>query len=673
MEQTPRWRRALLFVLPSFVAAALGSVATGIAEGFASGFSIYEAVSAAGFLSLVLVPIGMVAALAMRALWMWWQPAELWSAAEEEGGGAPRVAAWITYGLLAVWAVAASSFNAVLLLQLRTQAKAIIALASALIMVAVAAALIAGSRPAARGLAALYRRLDRRWLRKRERPLLSQRRVVIAAAVAVLGLLTLAWFVTFRPRLGHLEIAWLLYLAGFGVFVGIAHQLWSRLPRRARRWAPLAAVGLLIATGAPAIYVRKVDQYTMLEVWAESGLSGGAIDRIWDVQALRREFRLEEFRPEEKPGAEHPDVYLITIDTVRASRTSVYGGPAKTHALETFAKKCVVFERAFSPGNVTRRSVPSIVLGLSPFRVRGRVAGWALRLDPRHVLLAERFRAAGYDTAGFLLPGSHFWPKHRLGLIRGIDELRVDAKDGAAQTEQIVKFIEHRRESKPDKPVFVWIHYIDPHLWASNPDYGTGRTKKRYDKALVAQDQLLNKVFAALQPDIDHTVVAVTSDHGEGLGDRGTFFHSTSLYNEETHVPLLIHAPGLTPERLAGPVGLVDLAPSLLDLAGFVPPGMPDMDGLSLVPYLKGEKPLTFDDGEAYSVMVADRSVPQDKYALVAGRYKLITDGGEEHELYDIVSDRREKRDIGKDKPELLRELQLRLAARRKVDRISPF
>jgi arylsulfatase A-like enzyme len=136
---------------------------------------------------------------------------------------------------------------------------------------------------------------------------------------------------------------------------------------------------------------------------------------------------------------------------------------------------------------------------------------------------------------------------------------------------------------------------------------------------------------------------------------------------------LIIKAPGLMPERLSGPVGLVDLAPTLLDLAGFVPPGMPQMDGVSLVPYLTGDRSLDDDEGEAYSVMVQDRSVPEDLFALVAGRYKLITDGGEEHELYDIVSDSREKKNIAKDKPNLLRRLQLRLAARRKVDRIAPF
>ena len=672
MDQTPRWRRALLFALPSFSAAALGSVATGAIEGLASGFDALESVAAAGFLSIALVPAGLTAAICVRLLWRWWQPNELWAMAEEDGGGAPRVAGWITYVMLAVWGLAAAAFNSVLLLSLKTQAKAVVALASALIIVVVASVLVGASRPAARGLAHLYRRLDRRALGKRKHAITTRRNVVTATTLSLIGLLALAWFVTFRPRIGHLEIGFLLYLAAFAVAVLLAHQV-GPAQKRARRAIAAAAVIALAVAGAAASHVRRSAQYSMLEIWAGSRLAGAAIDGLWDIQTLRSDFRLEEFRPREKPDAKHPDVVLITIDTMRATRTPPYGGPAAMNALKNFARKSVMFERAFSPGNVTRRSVPSIVLGLSPFRIRGRVAGWALRLDPRHVLVAERFRSAGYDTAGFLLPGSQFWPEHKLGLIRGLDHLEVRARDGRQQTRRAVEFLQSRRKSKPKKPLFLWIHYIDPHHWANDPRYGTGRTKKRYDAALTKVDELLEQVFQVLAPQMNQTIIAVTSDHGEELGDRGHFYHSSTLYNDQIRVPLIIKAPGAKPEQIPGPVGLVDVAPTLLDLAGFVPPGMPQMDGVSLAPQIMGQTELPVDQGEAYSVMVADRSVPQDLFALVAGRYKLITDGAERNELYDIFSDPQEKKDIAGKKPEIVRRLRLRLAARRKIDRIPAF
>ena len=87
------------------------------------------------------------------------------------------------------------------------------------------------------------------------------------------------------------------------------------------------------------------------------------------------------------------------------------------------------------------------------------------------------------------------------------------------------------------------------------------------------------------------THVLVTSDHGEALGEHGHRTHATSLYNAETRVPFVVVGPGIQPRRIHRPVGLADLAATLLDLAGLVPPATPHMDGRSLVPLLRGEAP----------------------------------------------------------------------------------
>jgi len=292
-------------------------------------------------------------------------------------------------------------------------------------------------------------------------------------------------------------------------------------------------------------------------------------------------------------------------------------------------------------------------------------------------LLAERFRAAGYDTAGFHCCGSQFAPRHRLGLARGIDHL-VIIKDGEKLTQAAHDWLVERTAANPDKPLFLWMHIIEPHLWDElfpARDHGSDK-RRRYKMSLAAADRMLATVLRGLGTEslTEDTYLVVTSDHGEGIGDRGTQFHSTNLYNSQTRVPLVVVGPGVATRRVLQPMGLVDLAPTLLDLAGFVPPGMPYMDGSSLAPIIRGEREGALDDGEAYSVMVKDRSVKRGMRSLVVGGYKLIeTDGQEKVELYDLKRDRRERRDLSDKKPDVLERLRQRMDARRELDSISPF
>jgi choline-sulfatase len=123
---------------------------------------------------------------------------------------------------------------------------------------------------------------------------------------------------------------------------------------------------------------------------------------------------------------------------------------------------------------------------------------------------------------------------------------------------------------------------------------------------------------------------------------------------------------------VAQPVALLDLAPTLLDLAGFEPPGMPRMDARSFAPLVRGAA----DDaeaGEAYAVMVRDRSVPRDGQALVAGRYKVIEVDGRKPELYDLAADPAEAKNLAKKRKKLLRDMTERLRRRRSIDAIAPF
>src|SRR5207248_7379014 len=123
-----------------------------------------------------------------------------------------------------------------------------------------------------------------------------------------------------------------------------------------------------------------------------------------------------------------------------------------------------------------------------------------------------------------------------------------------------------------------------------------------------------------------------------GLGDHGVPYHSIDLYASQTHVPLVVTGPGIAPRRVTEPVALVDLAPTLLDLAGFVAPGMPDMDGHSIADLVAGTRPGDPDGGYAFSAQISDRSVAQGERAIVSGHWHLIDDGNH-LELYDLKND----------------------------------
>ncbi len=683
-----RWYRALAYLVPSVLGAAIASLAVGLVDGLQHTASALQVAVATGFISLVGIPVGIVLGLLARILWSTWDLRGLGERVTEETGGCPRLAAWVGYAVASLWLVAAVCFNAVRALGRRSGVDVVVALGSAIAVTAAVAVLIALSRPLVDSWARVVRVIDRAIFARFSRSLFTPGWIFGQTAVCVTALVITLWVVSIRPRIGYLDVDPYLYLLGFASLVLIAQPAWRAGARwrRLRTAFALSIVVVDIAAVATAIYVRHRQPFAMLEVRGDTVLAGAAIDRIYNVQLLRRDFHMSEFRPEEKPGAQHPDVVLITVDTLRADRTPPYDrakqGLSNMPNLRRFAAEAAVFDWAFSPSNNTRRSLPAIVTGSSPFRIRGRVAGWALRLDPRHVMLAERFRAAGYDTAGFLAPPSQFSPGHQLGLIRGIDHLVVGghsrAEDDGWLAQEAKKWLVERAAKRPDKPLFLWIHFIDPHRWDNRypaKKYGS-ELLGRYDRALAAVDDHIGTVLEAVWngDSKERTIVALTSDHGEGLGDKGHRFHATSLYNSQIRVPLMIAGAVRGGRRIQRAVGLVDLAPTLLDLAGFVPPGLPDMDGSSLAEVIQGTSRDGPEAGEAYSVMIKDRSVKRTARALIAGRYKLIEHSSrKKDELYDLRADPRERHDLRKKKPEVLKRLKDQLRTRRAIDSISPF
>ena len=572
---------AARWLAPSAVAACAGALAAGVVEALAFDDAAAR-VAAAGFTALVAVPALLVVSAAGRGLAWAWQPSVLAASLREDGGGMPRLAGWVLTLLLGALGLAWATFQGTWQLAAWTAFKPLtVGFAQPVIAVGMVLLVAAASRPATALFASLARRLDARWRRGGRRTLLSPTIIVLCAAIASIAVSYVLWRKIVRPRTGPLATA-VLHAPLIGLAASVlAHAAWERLSRaRVVVGATLAALAL--AVGALAVGTASARPALTLAIWGQRAIAGVAIARLFDVDRIRDALPAALLRPSPRAGATHPDIVLITIDTVRADRTPPYGGTADMPVLRELSLRGATFNWAFAPSNVTARAVPSIALGTGPQRVRER-PGAAVRLDPRHVTLVERLRAGGYETAGFVCCADLWSPASRTGLHRGFEHLAI-ARGGPALVGAVRTWFARRVPHAPERPLFTWLHVVEPRGWAERIAPGTGprddaERKRRYDAALAAADQQVGSALAALANRPRPAIVIVTADHGEALGDHGQPHHGTDLYNTQLRVPLVIAGPGISARRIQETVSLTDLAPTVLDLAGFAPPVDPGFDG----------------------------------------------------------------------------------------------
>src|SRR6185295_19211933 len=260
-----------------------------------------------------------------------------------------------------------------------------------------------------------------------------------------------------------------------------------------------------------------------------------------------------------------PDVLLITVDTLRADHLGAYGdAQALTPVIDGLAARGARFAQVIAPAPLTLPSHASIFTATTPFThgVRDN-AGFVL--GPALPTLAERFRAAGYSTAAFVSG----YPLHRrFGLARGFDQYDDRLTRGgdrarpaaverrADETIAAVETWLGRPAPGPRRPMFLWVHLFDPHAPYEAPEpYRTRFGERPYDGEVAFVDAqigaLLQRVTQA-RPD-RASVVAVTSDHGEGLGEHGEPTHGLFVYDSTIRVPLVLAGPGVPAGRVIRP------------------------------------------------------------------------------------------------------------------------
>ena len=278
-----------------------------------------------------------------------------------------------------------------------------------------------------------------------------------------------------------------------------------------------------------------------------------------------------------------PLTVLVTLDTTRADRLGAYGyEAARTPVLDRIAREGALFLDASATAPTTLPSHASILTGLFPPSHGARNNGNHL-LPPEIETMAEVFQRAGYATGAFVAAEVL---SARYGLDQGFDHYDDDFLNdatalGEGYRERSADTIVERAigwlADKGDRPAFCWLHVFDPH-YPYHPAPGHAHP---YDAEIARVDAALGRLVSALRESgrYENTVLAVVADHGEGLGDKGEDTHGLFVYQATIRVPFLLRVPGKIPAgtRVDEPVSTVDLAPSVLSLAGLAPP--PAMQG----------------------------------------------------------------------------------------------
>lgn len=421
-----------------------------------------------------------------------------------------------------------------------------------------------------------------------------------------------------------------------------------------------------------------------------------------------------------------PNIALFVLDCVRYDGLGCYGAPRPvTPHLDALAAGARRYTQARSAAVWTLESHASLFTGLHPRQHGVNVA--RRRLDPALPTLAQTLAGLGYQTAGF---STNAWVGPHFGLDRGFQHfaslwrlfpgmgaapfpwwekalrkrvLERGDKGAAKLNRHVARWL--RRDRDPARPFFLFALYLDAHLpykpppaharalldpaalrraRAANQDawaFMAGEKQMAaadfaglrglYDAEIRYVDAQFGALLAAMQAAgaLDHTLIIVTADHGENIGDHGLMDHQYCVYDSLAHVPLLLHyPPAFPPGEDAAPVQHTDLFPTLLDLAAAPAAVRPRLPGRSLLtpPSARLTQPSIIQYTAPHRHRFARRHPHFDPArrgfdrtfdAIVQAGHKLIRPSYGPPELYDLAADPGETADLAAARPDLVARL----------------
>ncbi len=325
-------------------------------------------------------------------------------------------------------------------------------------------------------------------------------------------------------------------------------------------------------------------------------------------------------------AAEPPNVLLLTLDTTRADALGAYdlkkagGREARTPVLDGLAARGVRWARAITPAPLTLPAHASLFTGLAPPEHGVRANGSDV-LSRKMPTLAEAYGSRGYATAGFV---ASTVLDRNFGLARGFgrygDRMTDNVRMAREMTDAALEWLGRQGAGKP---LFLWVHYYDPHAPYSPPGMDPKASPaQRYAGEVAFMDREIGRLLAALPGGAGRWLIAAVGDHGESLGEHREDGHGIFLYQATLHVPLLLAGPGVPRGKVVEEaVSTRRLASTLLRLTGA---------GKAALPFGRPLPGLPGSNSGAARPVYAETRYPLSAYgwspleSVFDGRFKLI-------------------------------------------------
>jgi len=384
-------------------------------------------------------------------------------------------------------------------------------------------------------------------------------------------------------------------------------------------------------------------------------------------------------RPSDVTAKDIRRILLISIDTCRPDYLSCYGYARKTTVhIDAVAEEGVLFRNAVTPVPLTLPGHSSMLTGTIP-SYHGVHDNEGYKLGQSHVTLAEILRQNGFVTGAII---SAFVMDSQFGLDQGFDSYNdefeeemennvISQRRGGEVSRFALDWLDRHRNEK----FFLFLHYYDPHTRYEPPEPFASRYRDNlYAGEIAYTDYCIGQVIEKLKEFglYDSTLIIITSDHGEMLGEHSELTHGYFIYQSAIKVPLIIKLPGQTKSReISHIVGLVDIVPTVCELLGLEVPG--DIQGADLSGYFGGKQPPAADRHLYCESMYPTRYDGNSLLGVITERFKYIQTT--RPELYDLLEDANETNNLVKHLPrqasilrEHLREVLEQTVGRSKSD-----